>query len=403
MPRRLTVLCLFACLLVLANGGGTTRDLASRVWAQTATPVASPQSTPLPQQQEPIKIYTEEVILPVVATDSSGRFDPTVELNDLLVLEDGEPQTIRSVRRTPASVLLLLDTGGFRNPAMRTNTTRDLAVRLISQLRAGDQVAAFQFGGKVELIQTWTSDQSVAIHSLKTKLSSGRNGRFQNALAAASVQLTSAPPGNRHIVLVTDGGESLLDKDDLAASMKQLYTTQATVHVISYTLLGRKAISVLHPKIPVIPIAVRRKNKLDTAVAPIFPNADKKLAEELKHKSTLRIILEGSYPAGPNLDFPMWRHSRDQLKTLKQNELLLGWIAEETGGGIILPASEDELSTLMDDLAREIDSQYIITYRPKSGVALKSEADIRRVEVVSRRVGLHVRSRRSYVVTGAPE
>ena len=398
MPRRLTVLCLFACLLALANGGGTTGDLASRVWAQTATPVASPQPPPLPQQQEPIKIYTKEVILPVVATDSGGRFDPTLELNDLLVLEDGEPQTIRSVRRTPASVLLLLDTGGSRNPAMRTNATRDLAVRLISQLRTGDQVAAFQFGGKVELIQTWTSDQSVAIHSLKTKLSSGRNGRFQNALAAASVQLTSAPPGNRHIVLVTDGGESLLDKDDLAAGLKQLYTAQATVHVISYTLLGREAISVLHPKIPVIPIAVKRKNELDTAVAPIFPNADKKLAEELKHKSILRIILEGSYPASPNLDFPMWRHSRDQLKTLKQNELVLGWVAEETGGDIILPASEDELSTLTDDLAREIDSQYIVTYQPKSGVALKSEADIRRVEVVSRRVGLHVRSRRSYVV-----
>ena len=403
MPRRLTVLCLFACLLALANGGGTTCDLASRVWAQTATPVASPQPTPLPQQQEPIKIYTEEVILPVVATDSSGRFDPTLELNDLLVLEDGEPQTIRSVRRTPACVLLLLDTGGFRNPAMRTNVTRDLAVRLVSQLRAGDQVAAFQFGGKVELIQTWTSDQRVAIHSLKTKLSSGRNGRFQNALAAASVQLTSVPPGNRHIVLVTDGGESLLDKEDLAAGMKQLYMTQATVHVISYTLLGRKAISMLHPKIPVIPIAVRRKNQLDTAVAPIFPNADKKLAEELKHKSILRIILEGSYPVGPNVDFPMWRHSRDQLKTLKQNELLLGWVAEETGGDIILPASEDELSTLTDDLVREIDSQYIVTYRPKSGVALKSEADIRRVEVVSRRVGLYVSSRRRYVVTGAPE
>jgi VWFA-related protein len=365
------------------------------VCAQTRTPVASPQ------QQEPIRIYTQEVILPVVATDSSGRFDPTLELNDLLVLEDGEPQTIRSLRRTPASVLLLLDTGGSRNPAMKTNTTRDLSVRLVSQLRAGDQVAAFQFGGKVELIQSWTSDPSVAIHSLKTKLSSGRNGRFQNVLAAASVQLTSAPPGNRHIVLVTDGGESLLDKEDLAAGMKQLYTAQATIHVISYTLLGRKAISMQHPKIPVIPFAVKRKNELDTAVAPIFPDADKKLAEELKHKSNLRIILEGRYPAGLNLDFPMSRHSRDQLKTLKQNELLLGWVAEETGGDIILPASEDQLSTLTNDLVREIDSQYVVAYRPKSGVALKSEADIRRVEVVSRRVGLHVRSRRSYVVTGA--
>lgn len=389
--------------MAFANGGGTTCDLASRVWAQTATPVASPQPTPLPQQQEPIKVYTEEVILPVVATDSSGRFDPTLELNDLLVLEDGEPQTIRSVRRIPASVLLLLDTGGFRNPAMKTNTTRDLSMRLVSQLRGGDQVAAIQFGGKVELIQTWTSDQSLAIHSLKTKLYSGRNGRFQNALAAASVQLTSAPPGNRHIVLVTDGGESLLDKEDLAADMKQLYTAQATVHVISYTLLGRKAISQLHPKIPVIPMPVKRRNKLDTAVAPVFPDADKKLAEEQKHKSNLRIILEGGYPVGPDLDFLMWRHSRDQLKTLKQNELLLGWVAEETGGDIILPASEDELSKLADDLVREIDSQYVVTYRPKSGVAPKSEGDIRRVEVVSRRVGLHVRSRRSYVVTSAPE
>ena len=139
MPRRLTVLCLFACLLSLAKGG----------WAQTATPVASPQPTPLTQQQEPIKIYTEEVILPVVATDSSGRFDPTLELNDLLVLEDGEPQTIRSVRRIPASVLLVLDTGGFRNPAMRTNATRDLSMRLVSQLAQAIRLRRFNSAVKL--------------------------------------------------------------------------------------------------------------------------------------------------------------------------------------------------------------------------------------------------------------
>lgn len=391
------------CLLALLYADGDISNIAPRASAQTATPVVSPQTTPLPQQQDPIKIYTKEVILPVLATDSGGRFDPTLELNDLLVLEDGAAQTIRSVRRIPASVLLLLDTGGFRNPAMKTNTTRELAMRLVAQLRAADEVAAIQFGGRVELIQSWTSEKEVAIHSLKAKLSSGRGGRLQVALAAASAQLANAPPGNRHIVLVTDGGESPLDKDDLAAGIKQLYTAQATIHVISYTLLGRKATSRLYPKIPVIPIAVKRKNKLDTAVAPIFPDADKKLAEDMKHKSTLRMILEGSYPAGLDLDFPLSRHSRDQLKTLKQNELLLGWVAEETGGEIFLPAAEEELSQLAADLAREIDSQYVVTYQPKSGVALKSETDIRRVEVVSRRVGLHVRSRRSYVVTGAPE
>src|SRR5256885_4560521 len=70
-----------------------------------------------------------------------------------------------SIRRIPASVLLLLDTGGFRNPAMKTNATRDLAIRLVSRLRSGDQVAALQFGGKVELIQSWTAEPEVAIRS----------------------------------------------------------------------------------------------------------------------------------------------------------------------------------------------------------------------------------------------
>jgi VWFA-related protein len=385
---------LFAFLLALLNTG---RDI--RVFAQTVTPAASPQPTPLLQQQEPIKIYTEEVLLPVVATDSGGRFDPTLEPNDLLILEDGEPQTIRSVRRIPASVLLVLDTGGFRNPAMRTNATRELAMRLVSQLRSGDEVAALQFGGRVELIQSWTREKEVAIHSLKSKLFSGRGGRLQAALSAAAEQLKTAPPGNRHIVLVTDGGESLTDKADLAAGMRQLFTAQATIHVISYTLMGRKAINAQHPKIPVIPVAVVRKSAMETTVAPIFPNAPEKLAGELKHKSILRILLEGKFPARIDMDSPVRRQSRAQLKTLKQNELWLAWLAEESGADITLPASEEELPKLSNDLAREIDSQYVVTYRPKSGVALQSEAEIRRVEVVSRRVGLYVRSRRSYIST----
>jgi len=281
---------------------------------------------------------------------------------------------------------------------MKTNATRDLAMRLVSQLRSGDQVAALQFGGKVELSQSWTAEPEVAIHSLKSKLSSGRYGRLPAALAAASMQLRNAPPGNRHIVLVTDGGESLIDKADLAAGMKQLFTAQATIHVISYTLLGRKEINVQHRKIPVIAAATTPKGEMDTTVLPIFPNAPEKLAEELKHKSLLRILLTESYPGAIDLDYPVWRHSRDQLKTLKQNEIWLAWLAEESGGDIILPAASEDLPKITDELAREIDAQYIITYRPRIGVALKSTEEIRHIEVVSRRVGLRVYSRRSYLV-----
>jgi VWFA-related protein len=402
MRPRITAAGLLTCLLAFLNMSGVPGDITGQVcFAQTATPVASPPASSPAQQPELVKIYTEEVLLPVIATDSNGHFDPSLQADDLLILEDGKPQTISSVRRIPASVLLLLDTGGLRNPAMKTNATRDLAVSLVSQLRSGDQVAALQFGGRVELIQSWTEDQEVAIHSLKSRLSSGRNGRLKDALAAASGQLKDAPPGNRHIILVTDGGEFPVDKADLAQAMRQLYATQATVHIVSYTLVGRKTINVQHPKIPVTPAATAPKGEMDTSVLPIFPNAPEKLAEDLKHKSLLRVLLTEPYPWAIDLDYAMWRHSRDQLKTLKQNEIWLAWLAEESGGSMLLPNSTEDFPKLAVELAREIDAQYLVTYRPKIGVALKSTEEVRNIEVVSRRVGLRVHSRRSYVVPAA--
>ncbi len=375
--------CLIICLLVSFCYLGSRSCLA-----QTATPVPSPQPTPPVQQPERIKIYTEEILLPVIATDSNGRFDPTLEADDLLILEDGVPQTIRSVRRIPASVLLLLDTGGARNPAMKTNATRDLSIRLVSQLRSGDQVAVIQFGGKVELIQSWTAEREVAIHSLKTKLFSGRRARLADALAAATAQLKDAPPGNRHVVLVTDGGESPIEEDDFAKAMEQLFATQATVHVVSYTSMGSKTIRELHPKIPVTVTTEKRKDANDTANELMHPHDSETLDWKL-HKKLYLVI---------DTDYAMWRYNRDHLKTLKKNEQWLAGLAEESGGSMMLPASAEELPKLVDDLDREIDSQYVITYRPKNAVMLGSTEAIRRIEVVSRRVGLQVRSRRSYLV-----
>ena len=64
------------------------------------------------EAQDPIKVSVEEVRIPLTAYDENGRFDSTVEIDDLLVKEDGVAQSIKSVYRIPASIALLLDTGG---------------------------------------------------------------------------------------------------------------------------------------------------------------------------------------------------------------------------------------------------------------------------------------------------
>src|SRR5436853_7371324 len=92
-----------ALLLVLAEGAIGQQP--------TPTPLPKPQH----EEQEPIRTVIEEVQLPVAAYDNHWRLDPTLELDDIMVLEDGVPQQIRSARQIPASVLLLLDTGGEIN------------------------------------------------------------------------------------------------------------------------------------------------------------------------------------------------------------------------------------------------------------------------------------------------
>ena len=53
-------------------------------------PASSPSPSPPTSQapQDSVKVFTEEVVLPVRVTDQRGRFDPTMHKDELLILED---------------------------------------------------------------------------------------------------------------------------------------------------------------------------------------------------------------------------------------------------------------------------------------------------------------------------
>src|ERR1044072_5849464 len=74
-----------------------------------------PERQPTPDKttdQERIRIFTEEVIFTVKVTDTQGRFDPTLNKDELLILEDGQPQEVLSARHLTANVLLLIGMSG---------------------------------------------------------------------------------------------------------------------------------------------------------------------------------------------------------------------------------------------------------------------------------------------------
>jgi VWFA-related protein len=380
MALRRLVLCLIAFAFICS--------VAARPGLQAQetrpTPTPSTQEDAPREEQEPIKVFTEEVRLPIVAYDDFGYFDPTLELDDILVIEDGVQQQIRSIRHIPASVLLVLDVDGQITLGKRTETTREIALRLLSRLRKGDEVAVLQFGSGVQVLQNWTADTEPVPHILKTKLYGGKRGRLSEALVAAAAMLKDKPAGSRHVVLVTDGIETPGGRVAYAEAVKQLIAAQATVHVISYTGLVRDAIEQRFKKGIVSGGDGKQGNQTPGAPDPTMPDGSINRTPSFK----LMTI---------DTDRAMRRWYKKYAEGTRANEQRLVLLTEETGGQLLLPATADDLLKQADEVARDIGAQYVITYTPKRPLASAKAGEYRRIEVAPRRTGVRLRTRRGYI------
>ncbi|MCM3900698.1 MAG: VWA domain-containing protein [Pyrinomonadaceae bacterium] len=323
--------------------------------------------------------------LPVIALDQYGNYDPSLEVDDVLVLEDGVAQQIRSIRHLPANVLLVLDTGGevrgLGGMSKRTGLTRDVAIQLLNNLQDGTLIAVMQFSNSVEVIQPWTKDKKAVLKVLKTKLSSGKRSRFSDAVAAAARQLGDRPEGSRHVVFITDGVDTPGGKTDRAEAIKRLAAARATVHIISYTELvlqkkGGRPSTVSGGQLPTTSDPI-------TATDPTLP------------PGTTR---SPSFGVSIRFDPAMKRQRKAYESDIRKSQQVLTTVAEETGGRIFLPKSSQEMIAQAGEAAREIGAEFVVTYRPKRPLSSSRQGEYRRVEVASRRVGLSVRSRRGYVV-----
>jgi VWFA-related protein len=325
--------------------------------AQSTTP--SPTATPAQDEQEAVKVYTQEVRLPVVAYDEHERFDPTLSTDDVLVLEDGVPQTVKSVRRVPANILLVLDMGSQVAGTRDSATVREASLRIISALRAGDRLAVIQNSGRrVELLQDWTTDRDAAARLIKTKFFSGSRSRLAECISMAAAKLSEQPVGDTHAIVFTDGIESQT-RDSIRAdeipkeALQKLTATQASVHVFGFAALVKEFV----------------RNR-------------------------------GS-GGGIDLDFEMRRWFKNYARATKQREQQLQALAREAGGRVLLPSTSEEIISLSEKVARDIGAQYVVTYSPKRPFD-SAHGERRKAEALSRKIGLQLFSLREVVVGPTP-
>jgi VWFA-related protein len=363
--------------------------LAATFTSAAAQAGRRPEPTPTPsEEQDPVRVFTEEVRLPVIALDQFGHYDPTLETDDVLVLEDGVAQQVRSVRHIPANVLLLLDTGGelsgLGGSSKLTSLTREVAIQVMRSVPDTTALAVMQFNNSVELLQPWTTDKDLLLKVLKTKLSSGKRARFSDALVAAANFMKDRPEGSRHLVVVTDGVDTAGTKTSRAEALKQLAAARATVHIISYTEFVRQKREGRTPGVSSGQVPTARDPI--TATDPTLP------------PGTTR---SPSFGISVRFDPAMRRQRKAYENEIKKSQQVLTSVADEMGGRIFLPLNSEQMLAQAREAAAEIGSEYVVTYRPKRPLANSKPGEYRRLEVAPRKQGLTLRSRRGYVVPTA--
>ncbi len=360
--------------------------LAAPLCAQSGV---RPRPTPKPDEDEETEsVYIEEVRLPVFAFDEKGNFDIALAVDDVLVVEDEVPQQVKSVRRTPASVVLLLGTGWDLDPVVRVNTTREAALSVIRNLREGDSLAVVQFNGKVDTLQGWTGNKLEAVRTVRSKLVSGEGSNLSRGVRRAAELLAERPVGNRHLVIITDGIDTAGTKD-YEEAVRRLIASQTTLHVLSYTALAREGMKRPWWKAPPESPGATQ-SRADQATVGIDPTRPPGMRGPGINPTDVN--------AGVRIDPALRRRRKEAEREMERGEARLKTLTEETGGRLRLPATEEGMAIDGAAVAREIDSQYVVTYSPKRPLRRAAPTEFRRIHVGARRQGLALRARRGYIV-----
>lgn len=283
------------------------------------SPTASP--TPPTEDDEPLRVESDNVILSVRVVDRTGRIVADVRPDEFKVFEDGVAQPVESVSKedVPINYGLVVDnSGSLRNQLEKVIEASKI---IIGANKPQDEafVVRFVSSDKVEVVQEFTSSKQDLNDAVDTFFPEGGATAIIDAVMLAAEKASEHEKGKRFedktrraLILITDGEdrESYYKVEELFKTLREA----------------------------------------DVQIYPIgFVN---ELSKD-----------EGFIKKSP----------RD--KAIK----LLERMAQETGGKAYFPKSVDELPAIANAINSELRTQYSIAYAPTND---KRDGGFRAIKVM---------------------
>ena len=193
----------------------------------------SPETSPVEEQQvETLKINTNLVTVPVIATTVEGNYIPDLRQEEFTISENGEKQQVAffATVSAPFHVVLLLDTSASTQDKL--SLIQRAAVAFVEQLQNADRVKVVSFDSDVRELSDFTNDRA-ELKSAIYKTASGRGTKLYDAfeLALSSIKTLR---GRKAIVLFTDGVDWHSDEATFDSTLHWLDEEDVVVYPIRY-------------------------------------------------------------------------------------------------------------------------------------------------------------------------
>jgi hypothetical protein len=401
------------------------------------TPESSPEpDEPNQQNPETLKINTNLVTVPVIASTVEGNYVPDLTQAEFSILEDGEKQEIAFFASVsaPFNVVLMIDTSASTEGKL--GFIRKAASAFVEQLKPADRVKVISFDNEIRELIEFTNDR-VALRNAIYQTTPGTGTKVYDAFELALASLRPIK-GRRAIVLFSDGVDWHSDSATFDSSLHGLDEEGIIVYPIRFETraeaerIAREANDT--PSLPTIGV-IRRPPTGTTA--PTFPGDDTSNIPSTESKRTgpfglptAEEIMRGSRrrpterpstdrlpgptdsrspdptdggrrpngdrepPSSTNRDRRMddsIGHMIDGLYQKADSYLLE--LAKKSGGRIVRADNISSLPEAFAQIAAELRTQYAIGYYPLNKTR---DGKYRKIKVGSTRNNVVLRARPGY-------
>jgi Ca-activated chloride channel family protein len=183
-------------------------------------------------QIDAIRVETSLVTVPVIVTDSAGRFVTGLARNDFQLYEDGKPQEVASFSstETPFNVALLIDTSHSAREVL--GEIRKAARNFVNQLQPQDRVLIVTFDEQVNFRGDFTSDR----RELRRTINSVKSSDLTTVYDAISSTINDklAPLKGRKAIVVFSDGVDTLSQATYESTLDLAARSGALIYAVQY-------------------------------------------------------------------------------------------------------------------------------------------------------------------------